>query len=516
MGELPAALRSRNTLKWGGFFLLIFLAIHWQEVSSPTLNVDDWALLGSPIPQAFQSRPSWDVMYSLLFQDSFSPFLGWLLAGASLFALAACLPLFQPLLSPAWILLAALLISLHAYLLDLFNFSFAIGLYLLPATLSVWGGVLIAYNPAPPLLGRRWRDGVLGVAMVVFAMGLYQPTGAAGLTLLGWDALARALNSARPAPRSALRLLAGLLGGCLLYGGVASVAMRGHIPNERTGFASLPRLLEKLFDADVYREIYATHVSLLWRPAPIILSASFLLLLLLLSIRLIRRTAPGVQRLRRLGLLWFAAGWLTLSPLFLFYVLQAGFPRRSFALGNFGIAGFIVIALVTLQSESGLRNSGRRFVQGMVTLLILVYVIPQAVYAGKIWERTQLLQMRDIAMAQAIAADVRSHSVQRPELPADRFQLFGTTERNQSFHHWSSVGESAFRQSWSIAAIFRQLLGLEVTPIAYRSEGNENEVRSSLPACRAWPSAGSIVSYKSRWLVCLENNPAPPRQSGRR
>ena len=515
-GELPAALRSRNTLKWGGLFLLIFLAIHWQEVSSPTLNVDDWGVLGSPIPQANQSRPSWDVVYSLLFQDSFSPFLGWLLAGASLFALAACLPLFQPLLSPAWILLAALLISLHAYLLDLFNFSFAIGLYLLPAALSVWGGVLIAYNPAPPLLGRRWRDGVLGVAMVVFAMGIYQPTGTAGLTLVGWDALARALDSARPAPRSGLRLLAGLLGGCLLYGGVASVAMRGHIPNERTGFASLPRLLEKLFDTDVYREIYATHVSLLWRPAPIILSASFLLLLLVLSIRLIRRTAPGVQRLRRLGLLWFAAGWLTLSPLFLFYVLQAGFPRRSFALGNFGMAGFIVIALITLQSESGLRSSGRRFVQGMVSLLILFYVIPQAVYAGKIWERTQWLQMRDIAMAQGIAADVRSHSVLRPELPADRFQLFGTTERNQSFHHWSSVGESAFRQSWSIADIFRQLLGLDVTHIAYRSEGNENEVRSSLPACRAWPSAGSIVSYKGRWLVCLEDNPAAPRQSGRR
>jgi hypothetical protein len=51
---------------------------------------------------------------------------------------------------------------------------------------------------------------------VVLAMGLYQPTGAAGLTLLGWDALARALNSARPEPRSGLRLLAGLLGGCLL------------------------------------------------------------------------------------------------------------------------------------------------------------------------------------------------------------------------------------------------------------------------------------------------------------
>lgn len=507
-GALPALLRTRETLKMGGLFLLIFLAIHWQEVSSPSLNIDDWALLGNTIRQADQSRPSWDVMYGLLFQDSFSPFLGWLLAGASLFAMAACLGLFQPLLSPTWILLAALLFSLHAYLLDLFNFSFAIGLYLLPAALSVWGGVLIAYNPAPPLLGQRWRDGVLGVVMVVFAMGIYQPTGVVGLTLVGWDALARALGTARPAPRSWLRLLAGLLGGSLIYAAVARIAMGGHSPNARTGFASLPRLIEKLFDHDVYREIYATHVSLLWRPAPIILSASFLLLLLVLSIRLMRRCAPGVQRLRRLGMLWFAAGWLTLSPLFLFYVLQAGFPRRSFALGSFGIAGFIVIALCTLQSESSPRSRGRRFVRAMVALLILFYVIPQAVYAGKIWERTHLLQMRDMAMAQAIAADVRSHSIQRPDLPGERFQLFGTTERNQSFHHWSSVGESAFRQSWSITAIFRQLLGLEVTHIAYRSEGNENEVRSTLPACRAWPAGDSIVAYRGLWLVCLEDNPA--------
>jgi hypothetical protein len=281
---------------------------------------------------------------------------------------------------------------------------------------------------------------------------------------------------------------------------VVSVAMRGHIPKERTGFASLPHRLEQLFDTDVYREMYATHGSLLWRPAPVILSASFLLLLLVPSIWLIHCTAPGVQRLRRPRLPWFAAGWLTLSPLFLFYVLQAGFPRRSFALGNVGMAGFIVIALVTVQSESGLRNCGRRFVQGMVNLRILFYVIPQAAYAGKIWECTQLLQMGDIAMAQAIAADVRCHSVQRPELPADRFQLFGTTECNQSFHHWSSVSESTFLQSWSIAAIFRQLLGLEVTPIAYRSEGNENEVRSSLPACRAWPSpVPSFLTRDAGW-----------------
>lgn len=175
-----------------------------------------------------------------------------------------------------------------------------------------------------------------------------------------------------------------------------------------------------------------------------------------------------------------------------------------------------MIALITLQSESRPRSIGRRFVGAIVALLIVLYAIPQAVYAGKIWERIQLLERRDMAMAQAIAADVRSHSLQRPDLPADRFQLFGTTERNQSFPHWSSVGESAFRQSWSITGIFRQLLGLEVTHIAYRSEGNENEVRSSLPACRAWPAADSIVAYRGLWLVCLEDNPAPPKEGGDR
>jgi len=504
------ALRTPVILKWGGLFTLIFLIIHWQEVSTPTLNVDDWGLLGNPIRQASQSRPSWDVIYSLLFQESFSPFLGWLLASFSLFAIAACLPLFQPLLSPAWILLAALLLSLHAYLLDLFNFSFAIGLYVLPAALSVWGGVLIAYNPAGPLLGRRWRDGVLGVAMVVFAMGIYQPMGVAGLTLLGLDVLDRALGTARMAPRSWLRLLAGMLGAGLLYALVARLAMVGQVANERTGFATPERLLEKMLDHGVYREIYATDVSLLWRPAQIILSSCFLLMLVVLSFRLLRYSLPGVERLRRLGMLWFAAGWLTLSPLFLFYVLRVGFPSRSFALGNFGIASFIVIALITFQSESRPAGRGRRFVAVVVAVLIVLYAIPQAVYAGRIWERMNWLERRDIAMAQAIAADVRSLSIQRPEMPADQFQLFGTTERNQSFQHWSSVGESAFRQSWSITDIFRQLLGLQVEHIAYRSEGNEAEVRASLPTCRAWPSGGSIVTYRGRWLVCLEDNPRRP------
>ena len=49
---LPTALRSPATAIWGLVFLAISLAVHWQEVSSPTLNVDDWALIGSPIRQA--------------------------------------------------------------------------------------------------------------------------------------------------------------------------------------------------------------------------------------------------------------------------------------------------------------------------------------------------------------------------------------------------------------------------------------------------------------------------------
>ena len=113
---LPPALRSRSTLHWGLLFLVVFLSIHWQEVSSPTYDVDDWALIGKPIKQAYESRPAWDVIYGLLFQNAFSPFFGWLIAAASLFSIAACLPLFLPSLAPAWIFLAALLMKCEACL----------------------------------------------------------------------------------------------------------------------------------------------------------------------------------------------------------------------------------------------------------------------------------------------------------------------------------------------------------------------------------------------------------------
>jgi len=507
-GSLPPALRCRHTLKWAGWFLVVFLGIHWQEVTSPTFNVDDWGTLGGPIRQLEQSRPSWDLIYGVLFQDSFSPFLGWCIAAASIFGIAACLPLFQAQLMGGWIFFAALLIASHAYLLDLFNFSFVIGLYLLPGLLSIWGGVLIAYNPASPLLGRRWRDAVLGVAMIAFAMGIYQPTGVLALTLIGFDSIARAFKTATVPPRQALRLLVGVLAAALLYYSIALLGMVGHHANERTGFASPARFLHKLTDPDVYREIYATDVSLLWRPAQILLSSLFLLMLVTLTLLLWRRHRVARERRRQIGWLWFGAGWLTLSPLFLFYVLQAGFPSRSFCLGNVGIVGFLVIGMATLWTEPELWHGGRSFVRAAVGLLVVAYIFPQAVFAGKVWERTQLLERRDMAMAQSIAADVRARASLDPQIPGDSFRLFGTTKRNQSFPQWSSVGESVFHQSWSIKDIFRQLLGLQVEHISFRRKRTEAAVRRSIPACKSWPANGSIVAYRGRWLVCLEANPA--------
>jgi hypothetical protein len=70
---------SSSWLRWGLIFTGLFLAIHWQEVTSPTWNVDDWALLGQSIDQANQSRPGWDLVYGSLFQHAYSPFFGWLL-----------------------------------------------------------------------------------------------------------------------------------------------------------------------------------------------------------------------------------------------------------------------------------------------------------------------------------------------------------------------------------------------------------------------------------------------------
>ena len=179
---LPGSLRSQHCLWWGLVFLASFLAIHGQEVFSPTFNVDDWASFADPISQANQSRPAWDLLYALVFQQSYSPFLSWLLAGASLYGLAVVPAFFFPWLTPPWFYLLGLLIALHTYSLDLFNFSFAIGPYLLPAALSVLAALLMGYGPRP-LLHKAWIDWLLGVLLFMLAMGIYQPTGYVGIEI---------------------------------------------------------------------------------------------------------------------------------------------------------------------------------------------------------------------------------------------------------------------------------------------------------------------------------------------
>ena len=76
--------------------------------------------------------------------------------------------------------------------------------------------------------------------------------------------------------------------------------------------------------------------------------------------------------------------------------------------------------------------------------------------------------------------------------------------------HWQEVTSSTWNvDDWSIPAILLILHKVKVNHIAYRSEGNEAEVRAGLPPCRAYPPPGAIVPYQGRWLVCLEPNPAP-------
>lgn len=510
---------SSSWLRWGLIFTALFLATHWQEVTSPTWNVDDWALLGQPIDQAFQSRPGWDLVYGVLFQHAYSPFFGWLIAAGSIYALAAALALFVPAVTPPWICLLALLISGHAYLLDLFNFSFAIGLYLLPAALSVWGAVLIAYRSGPPLLGRRWLDGILGLLAIAFALSIYQPTGYIGIVLLGWNGLARALGSQRFGGQAPKRLVAGVLTGGIGYYLVSLLAMAGQTPNSRTGFSTLARFWHKLTELGVYREVYATEVSLLPRIPQQGLAVVFLLLLALSTVQLLRVTPHGPQRRGRLGSLWAAAGFLTLVPFLLYYILDAGFPSRAFCLGNLGIASLIVAVLATMAAPQTAQRLGApwlgwnpRLARGLVGLLVVGYLVPQAAFASRVWEFTALMQQRDIALSQSILADVRAASL-KGGTPAEPFFVFGTTERTEPFQHWSSVGESAFRREWSIPALFLNLHQVKVNHIAYRHEGNEAEVRAGLPPCRAYPEPGAIVPYQGRWLVCLEANPvAPPER----
>jgi hypothetical protein len=511
-------------MRWGGLFLATFLAIHWQEVSSPTFNVDDWALITDPILQAQQSRPGWDLIYGLLFQHSFSPFFNWLIAAASLYILALLPCFFFDWLTLPWCYLSAVLISSHAYLLDLFNFSFAIGLYLLPAALSVLAALLMGYGPRP-LLWNPWLDGLAGVALVMVAMAIYQPTGYVGMGLIALDLLARALDRRRFRPLAWLRVASGSLMGCLLYYGWSRAAMVGTVANARTGFASFSEMVAKILDGNIYREIYNTHVPLLSTAHQFLFGCVFLLLLLIASIQLLwpSQTMPQAvlqalpqpvpQRWRRLAQLWLAAALLTLLPLLLFYVLRAGFPSRAFCLTNLGIAWFMVVLLARWQGSGSSRSQGsispsHRFLSRfLVAVLIVAYIVPQAAFASKVWDRQQLLERRDMAMAQSIASDVRSTARLRTK-GSENFRVFGTTERNESFPHWSSVGESVFRQSWSIEAIFHQLLGLKVEHIAYRQQGNEAQIRALVPACQAYPDPAAIVWYKGQWLVCLEANPA--------
>lgn len=502
---------------WALVFVVCFFSIHWQEITSPSWNVDDWALLTDPILQAHQSRPTWDLIYGLLFQNSFSPFFNWLIAAASLLAMAAVVGCFFPSLTAPWRTLLALLISAHAYLLDLFNFSFCQGLYLLPALLSLLAALLMGYGPRP-LLGRPWLDWSAGVGLQMLAMGLYQPTGYAGLGLIALDLLARALEGRCVRPWAWLRVLAGALLGCLLYLAWARLAMAiGHTPaNARTGFASWSELLAHLFSIGIYREIYNTNVPLLSTAPQFLFGMVFLGLLLVASLVLARRLRGQAHRGRRLAQLWLAAALCTSFPLWLSWVLRSGFPSRAFCLANLGLAWFTVVVLVWLPRSSvgdaAVRRRLRRFSQLLVALLVVGYLLPQAAFASKVWDRLHLLERRDMAMAQMIASDVRSLArVERRD--GSLFRLFGTSTRTQSFPHWSSVGESAFRQSWSIEAIFQQLLGLKVESIPYRQQGDEAQVRARLPACRAWPDPASIVWHQGAWLVCLEANPASPAAS---
>lgn len=500
-------------LHFGLLFLALFLVIHGQEITSPTFNVDDWALIADPIHQANQSRPAWDLLYGLLFQSSYSTTFSWLMAAASLYGLAVVVAFFFSWITPPWFCLLALLIALHAYILDLFNFSFAIGPYLLPAALSVFGALLMGYGPRP-LLRAAWLDWLVGAALVMLAMGIYQPTGYVGIGLIGLELLARALDGRSFRRLAWLRVGLGMVMGSLAYYVWSLIAMLGTPPNERTGFASLPQLLGKLVDLKVYREVYNTKVALLSTAPQFLFSITFLVLLLIATAVLLRQPCGPALRRRRLGQLWLAAALLTLLPLLLFFVLRAGFPSRAFCLGNLGIAWFSVVVLAWLQrsdspalqvwSPVGTRLLSRL----LVALLVVAYLVPQAAFASKVWDRIQLLERRDMAMAQAILADVHGAARLRGSA-AEPFRLFGETERNESFPHWSSVGESAFRHSWSIRGIFRNLLGVEVETITYR-QPEETRVRADLPPCRAYPDPASIVWHQGRWLVCLEANPAPP------
>ena len=251
------------------------------------------------------------------------------------------------------------------------------------------------------------------------------------------------------------------------------IAMIGIQANARTGFATPQLILEKILAIKVYREIYNTKVAMASTAPQFLLSITFLVAILIASLLLLRQPQAPALRRQRLAQLWLAAALLTLLPLLLFFVLKAGFPSRAFCLGNLGISWFMVVVLAQMQRSpaSSLmpagQRTGRPISRAIVALLVLGYIVPQAAFASKVWDRAQMLERRDMAMAESILADVHSAARQRGTA-AEPLRLFGSTDRNESFPHWSSVGESAFRQTWSIQGIFRNLLGVNVETISYR------------------------------------------------
>jgi len=505
MSQVPAhpVQLWRQHRGWLLLFMALFLATHGQEVMNPTLNVDDWALVLDPIHQASLSRPGWDLIYGGLFQGSFSPSVGWLLAGLSIYASALAASVVLPVLTPPWVCLLALITASHAYLLDLLNFSFCIGLYLLPAPLSLGGALLMGYwrGPQRPL---AWG---VGVALFAFAMAIYQPTGVVGLGVVGLEALALAFGLGARPRRAGWRVLAGVLAGGGAYALWARLMMAGQVANERTGLVTMARLLRKLRKASVFQEVYSTDVPLVPHLPQLVLSLSFLGLLVLATVWL-GRQLQGRERRRRLALLWLGAGALTLLPFALYFLLKSGFPSRAFALGNFGIGAVMVTILASWQaspapgSRGGSRAAGR-WSRAVVVGLALVVLLPQAMAFSKVWDRQALLAQRDQALALQILADV--HGLARAEgLPTQRFVVYGSTGRTELFPHWSSVGQSALGESWAIKGLFANLLGVEVE---HRSP-KDLAGAATLPACAAYPEPGSLRPLADRVLVCLEAHPA--------
>ncbi len=511
---MVAGHRLADFSRWGVLFLAIFLAFHWQEVATPTFNLDDWAVFDTPIWQVHLNRPGWDVMYALLFQYGFSPFIGWLIGGCSIFLLACSTVFFAPRLTPPWVFLLALLIAAHPYVLDLFNFSFAIGLYLLPAPISVAAAVLMGHV-------SRWRlpAWIAGILLFTGAMSLYQPMGYYGVAVLGLQGLAEALGLRRFARLAWLRVLLGSLIGGILYYLLSShlatyiASQNGLEDSSRKGLATLPLAFSKLTAGSIYQEVY--HVNLPLIPPVQLIPAVIFLLMVLIGSAWIVRQEPGLFPLaRRLGLLWLSAGLLTLLPFLLFYVLRTNVPPRSLALANFGISSFLVIVLATIsrgwgQWPQSRHRIGTLFLYSLVFCLAIGYILPQGMFASRIWGITQVLERRDMAFAQLIASEARLKAGSQG-LPTSSFGIYGLTDQLELFPHWvgkptpftttwGSVGQSSFSAPWGIEGLFATLMNIQIETIA-------PEDGARIPPCTAYPKSGSMVVADGKLIVCLQPN----------